>query len=128
MRRADNIFVVYVDITLPGSDEPLASDVYAIPLSGSSYTEEFSIIGKWKSVGEEGVGQAQPGAIIIFSENECNLYSPRDTYALYKDGNTLKLDATGLLGGTLNCRVIVVDNDHVELHTGVNVTYLQRVG
>ena len=128
VRRADNVFIVYADITLPGSDDPLASDGYAVQLSGSSSTEEFSIVGKWKSVGDEGVGQAQPGAIIVFTENECNLYSPRDTYALYKEGNTLRLDATGLLGGTLQCQVVVVDNDHIELHTGSTVTYLQRVG
>jgi hypothetical protein len=94
----------------------------------NSHIEGFSILGKWKSTGEEGVGQAQPGAIIAFSENECNLYSPQDTYALYEDGGTLRLDATGLLGGTLQCSVIVVDNDHIELRAGSIVTYLQRVG
>jgi ABC-type transport system substrate-binding protein len=96
--------------------------------TGGTPFEQFSILGKWKSTGEEGVGQAQPGAIIVFTENECNLYSPQDTYALYKDGDTLRLDATGLLGGTLKCRVVIVDNDHLELHSGSTVTYLQRVG
>ena len=131
IRRADSIIVIYADMTLPGSDEPLASDAYAIQLSGSpdsSNVQGFSIIGTWKSVGEEGVGQAQPGAIIVFADYECNLFSPRDTYALYKDGDTLRLDATGLLGGTLECSVIVVDNDHIELYSGSIITYLQRVG
>lgn len=94
----------------------------------NSLVGDFSIVGKWKSIGVEGVGQAQPGAIIIFTENECNLFSPRDKYALYWDGSTRRLDATGLLGGTLKCVVVVVDNDNIELHTGAIVTNLKRVG
>jgi hypothetical protein len=85
-------------------------------------------LGKWKSTGEEGVGQAQPGAIIQFTETECNLYSPRDTYAFYKDGDSYRVDATGLLGGTLSCNVVIIDNDNIELHTSSNVTLLKRVG
>ena len=55
----------------------------------------FSIVGTWKSVGAEGWGQAQPGSVIQFGNGQANLYSPRDTYALYKDGDVYKLTVTG---------------------------------
>ncbi|MDR1953846.1 MAG: hypothetical protein LBQ21_05145 [Clostridiales Family XIII bacterium] len=93
----------------------------------SVFTGDFVIEGKWKSVGDVGVGQAQPGAIIQFTGTECNLYSPRDTYAFYKEGDGYRVDATGLLGGTLSCKVVIVDKDNIELHTGSSVTLLRRV-
>ena len=43
------------------------------------YLWGFSIEGKWKSVGESGFGQAQPGAIVAFDGTNCNFFSPKDT-------------------------------------------------
>jgi hypothetical protein len=96
---------------------------------GDSDLSSFDIKGTWKSVGETGTGQAQPGAIVHFSDSECNLYSPRDTYALYMDEGKLKLDTTGLLGGTPSFTVTVVDNDNIVLDPGSSHgTTLRRVG
>jgi hypothetical protein len=110
---------------------PNAPDTGSSSDSDSNVTQDlssFDIRGTWKSVGDYGFGQAQPGAVIRFSDGECNLYSPRDTYAIYEDGGNIKLDATGLLGGTSSFRVVIVNNDNIELHTGSNVTLLRRVG
>jgi hypothetical protein len=75
------------------------------------------------------VGQARPGAVIHFADYECNLYSPKDTYAFYRDGDQFRVDATGLLGGTLSCTVVVTDNDNIVLDPGSShETVLRRVG
>ncbi len=88
----------------------------------------FSIKGKWKSVGSEGFGQAQPGAIVIFEENNCNFFSPYDTYAFYKDGSGYKLETTSFLAlDTLSFDVTVKDNNHITVYYGGQATELQRV-
>jgi hypothetical protein len=117
----------------PSPDDAGDSDVDTDDTDASSGGDldlsSFDIKGTWKSVGETGTGQAQPGAIVNFSDHECNLYSPRDTYALHVDGGKLKLDATGLLGGTPSFTVTVVDNDNIVLDSGSShETTLRRVG
>jgi hypothetical protein len=105
------------------------ADNTGIPNEDAPDLSSFDIRGTWKSIGETGTGQAQPGAIVNFSDHECNLYSPRDTYALYMDGGKLKLDATGLLGGTPSFTVTVIDNDNIVLDPGSShETTLRRVG
>lgn len=76
----------------------------------------FDIKGTWKSVGESGWGQAQPGAVVVFGDGQANLYSPADRYAFYKDGDDYRLDVTGLLGGNHSFVVKVVDKNNIELY------------
>ena len=75
----------------------------------------FCIVGTWRNVGEDTDGQAQRGAIIVFSEANVNLFSPLDTYAFYEVSGGYRLDVTGLLGGTLTYKVNIVNNNTIEL-------------
>jgi hypothetical protein len=86
--------------------------------AGVASAPTFSIQGTWKSVGANGWGQAQPGAIVRFDESQANLYSPRDTYAFTKDGSDYKLEVTGVLGGTSAFKVKVLDSNNIELYSG----------
>lgn len=91
--------------------------------------EEFAIEGKWKNVGDYTFGQAQKGAVIVFNGSRCNLFSPSDTYAFYKDGDSYILECTSLgFSETLTFDVEVIDTDHINLHSGNNVLELQRPG
>ena len=91
--------------------------------------DNFVIEGKWKSVGSYGFGQAQPGAIVIFNGNNCNFFSPQDTYAFYQDGDNYRLDTTSFLStDTLSFTVKTIDADHIDVYYGDNVTELERVG
>lgn len=91
--------------------------------------EEFVIEGKWKNVGDYTFGQAQEGAIIAFDGTKCNLYSPSDTYAFYKNGDSYTLECTSPnFGETITFDVEVIDADHINLHRGKNVLELQRPG
>ena len=88
---------------------------------------KFEIEGKWKSVGDYGFGQAQPGNIVSFDGTHCNFFSPMDTYALSENGDTYTLDVTSLLGDSLSFSVEVVNKDNIKLTFGSNTTELQRV-
>ncbi|MCF0239081.1 MAG: hypothetical protein HUJ62_01300, partial [Streptococcus gallolyticus] len=99
--------------------------------NSNSQNSNFKIEGKWKSVGTWGVGQAQPGSIVTFDGKNCNLVSPSDTYAFYKQGNGYILDATtALFSQNTSFNVKIIDNNNIELSagSGTNVTKLQRVG
>jgi len=94
-------------------------------------SSSFSIQGTWKSIGDSGWGQAQPGAIVRFTDSQASLYSPQDTYALTKSGDNYLLDVTGMLGGGGSFMVKVIDNDNIELYSGSSSTptvKLMRVG
>ena len=107
---------VYVE-TKPQTEEP-QFDV----------SEDFYIEGKWKSVGSEGFGQAQPGAIVVFDGNHCNFFSPQDTYAFYKDGERYILDCTSFMStDTVTFNVTISDNDNIEVDYGDLATVLKRV-
>jgi len=71
----------------------------------------FSIVGTWQVVGDQGFGQAQPGAIVMFNGTQCNIYSPQDTY-MYSNG---KISGTGLLGGNWSFLVNYKDNNNIDL-------------
>lgn len=86
--------------------------------------DEFYIEGKWRSVGDEGFGQAQPGAIVVFDGKNCNLLSPNDTYSLSNDNGEYKLYVTGLLGGNVTFNITLEDNDHIILN---DKTELERI-
>lgn len=88
----------------------------------------FSIDGKWKNVGTYTFGQVDNGGIVSFDGTYCNLYSPRDTYALTKDGNGYRLDTTSILGEATAFTVKIVDKDHIDVYYGSNYLELARVG
>lgn len=94
---------------------------YSVPSS-------FSIEGKWKSVGEYGFGQAQPGAIVVFDGTNCNFFSPKDTYAFYKENNQYKLDCTSFMStDTLSFKVKIVDSNNIDILYGDKITKLKKV-
>lgn len=87
----------------------------------------FSIEGKWKSVGSYGFGQAQPGTIVAFDGTNCNFFSPSDTYAFYVDGDDYRLECTSFMStSTAAFTVKIIDSDHIDVYYGDNVTELQR--
>ncbi len=89
---------------------------------------KFSIEGKWKNVGSTTFGQVQKDAVVIFNGTNCNFFSPRDTYAFYKEGSRYKLDCTSFLfSETLTFNVKVVNKDNIEVDTGSDVLKLKRV-
>jgi hypothetical protein len=89
----------------------------------------FDIKGNWKVVGGTGSGQMQRDAVIVFDGDNCNVYSPNDTYAFYEDDGAYKLDVTGLLGGNLSFDVEVKDKNNIELSSDGEVkAELKRVG
>ena len=109
----------------------LLTAVFAILFAAVTFTacgsSSFSIEGKWKNTGSTDYNQIQPGSIIVFNGAECNVLSPRDTYAFYKDGNKYRLDLTALLGGDVSLDVNVIDSDHIELDTPRGIISLTRV-
>ena len=90
---------------------------------------DFQIEGKWKSVGSTGYGQAQPGAIVIFDGENCNFFSPQDTYAVYPNGDgTYTLDVTSFFfADTLSFTIEVIDNDDIIIRGTGPETELQRI-
>ena len=103
--------------------------VFVLIFSLAACGGKFDIKGTWKSVGDVGWGQAQPGAVIVFDGTNANLFSPMDTYAFYEDDNgDYRIDLTGLLGSNPSLGVNVIDNDNIELLSGGGVVAtLQRV-
>ena len=102
--------------------ESQAEQSYIVP-------NDFVLEGKWKSVGDYGFGQAQPGAIVIFNGSNCNLFSPQDTYAYYLNNGQYVLDCTSFMStDTVSFDIRIIDNDNIELVRGEYVTELMRVG
>lgn len=98
--------------------------------TGKSYQtiSNFSIVGKWKSVGSYGFGQAQPGAIVVFNGTNCNFYSPQDTYAFYRNGDNYELDCTSFMStDTVSFTVKTVDENNIDVLHGGYTTELMRV-
>lgn len=96
--------------------------------SSSNKSTSFAIEGKWKSVGNTGFGQAQPGSIVNFNGTNCNFFSPSDTYAFYKSGSSYILDVTSMLTSqNLSCKVNIIDNNNIEITYGSTVTKLKRM-
>lgn len=87
----------------------------------------FSIIGKWKNVGEYTFGQSQKGSIISFDGTNCNFFSPKDTYAFYKNGDNYKLDCTSPLADTVSFTVKIVDENNIDIFNGTDIIELKRV-
>ena len=90
---------------------------------------DFDIKGKWKSVGDEGFQQAQPGAVVEFDGEHCNFYSPKDTYTFFKENGEYKLICKNVLWqDSLSFNVNVIDDNNITI-TGVTsqVTKLKRI-
>ena len=103
--------------------------VLALLLAGCGGGGGFRLEGKWKNVGAYTFGQVQSGAIVVFDGKNCNVFSPKDTYAFYKDGSDYKLECTSLLfSETLTFRVKIVDKDHINIYYGSNYLEMSRVG
>ena len=70
------------------------------------------------------------GQEVVFDGTNCNVFSPADTYAFYKDGDYYRLDCTSFLfAETLSFKVGIVDNDHIDIfYNGPEYVELQRVG
>lgn len=90
-------------------------------------TNNFSIVGKWKNVGDYTYGQAQKGSIIVFDGKNCNFFSPKDTYAFYKNGDNYMLDCTSPLADTVSFTVKIVDDNNIDVFNGSDIVELKRV-
>lgn len=120
---SDGTSIVYSPTEIEGE---IMNDAESIPLT--SDFADFTIEGKWKSVGDYGFGQAQPGAIVAFDEIHCNFYSPSDTYALYQEDGKWRLDCTDFLfANTVSFTVEIIDNNNINIYYGSNVTELRRL-
>lgn len=111
-------------------DEPMDDGFNTDDINNEDAAEvfDFYLEGKWKSVGDYGFGQAQPGAIVVFDGVHCNFYSPSDTYALYQEDGQWRLDCTDFLFAvTVSFTVEVIDNDHIYVYYGSDPTELRRV-
>lgn len=90
--------------------------------------DDFSIEGSWKNIGDDGFGQAQPGAIVVFDGAHCNFFSPYDTYAFYIEDGEYRLDCTSVLfSDTLSFAVEIMDEDNINVDFDSTVTKLKRV-
>lgn len=107
------------------SDE--SSDVSSAKQKNYVNKNDFSIIGKWKNVGDYTYGQAQKGSIVAFDGKNCNFFSPMDTYAFYKNGDNYKLDCTSPLADTVSFTVKIVDENNIDVFNGSNIVELKRV-
>ncbi len=110
------------------SDETVAS-IEASTDAQKAYisSNNFSIVGKWKNIGTYTFGQAQKGSIISFNGTNCNFFSPKDTYAFYKDGENYKLDCTSPLADTVSFTVKIIDENNIDVFYGTNLVELTRV-
>ncbi len=90
--------------------------------------QDFDIVGSWKSVGDSGFGQAQPGAIVTFDELHCNFYSPNDTYSLYQSGEEILLECTSMIfSERLDFNVVIIDDSNIQIKYGSTTTQLKRL-
>lgn len=92
------------------------------------HPSSFNIEGKWKNNGEYTFGQVQAESIISFDGEHCNVYSPQDTYAFYKDGDDFRLSCTSFLfSDTVSFTVKIVDENNIDLVDGSDILELTRV-
>ena len=98
-----------------------------IPSKKYINSNNFSIVGKWKNVGTYTFGQAQKGSIISFDGTNCNFFSPKDTYAFYKNDDNYKLDCTSPLADTVSFTVKIVDENNIDVFNGTDIVELTRV-
>ena len=100
----------------------------AAPQKDYTTPKKFSIEGKWKNVGTYTFGQVQSGSIVVFDGTNCNVFSPMDTYAFYKEGDEYKLDCTSFLfSDTLSFTVKIIDKEHINIYNGSNYLDMEKI-
>lgn len=92
-----------------------------------SFISNYIIDGKWINIGADTFGQAQEGAVIVFDGNNCNFFSPNDTYAFYESGDWYQLDCTSPLADTVSFTVKTIDDNHIDIFYGNTIVELERV-
>ena len=98
--------------------------------SGNS-VKNFQIEGTWKNIGNDTCAQIQHGSVVKFDGTNCNVYSPMDTYAFYKDGSNYHLTCTSFFAhDSMEFVVTVKDKNHISMDyygRGETVVELERV-
>ena len=89
-----------------------------------SVIANFNISGAWKQTyGSSGWADSNGRTIRFNNNNQCNIFSPQDTYGISARGNGgFTLSVTGLLGGNLTYWVKVIDNDQIEVYKTDRIT------
>lgn len=114
--------------TMVNAEDPADHTLEEEKRTTEVYEDDFWIEGSWKSIGEYGFGQAQPGAIVAFDGTHCNFFSPYDTYVFYKEDGEYQLDCTSMLfSDTLNFMVEIIDENNINIYSDSAVTELKRV-
>ncbi len=98
------------------------------PKNEREFLQDFDIVGSWKSVGDWGFGQAQPGETVTFDGEHCNFYSPFDTYLFYQEDGKWILSCENVLWqDVVDFIVEIIDNDNINIYyDSSSVTKLKR--
>ena len=84
-------------------------------------TTQFKIEGKWRNDGENTYAMMKQGAIISFDGTHCNVLSPSDTYAFYRDHDNddlYRIDITDIYGSySTSLQVNIIDKNHIVIYT-----------
>lgn len=117
------------DVPSSGESSDQASDPAGSETPEPANIPDFDVYGKWKNVGDDEYGQMRKNAVVVFDGVNCNVYSPKDTYALESNGDgTYHLTVTGLLGGSPSFTVIPIDQNNMVLENGDSTQiHLKRV-
>lgn len=101
--------------------------VIACVLTMFSGCGSFSIIGTWKNNGPDNWSSTH-STTVTFTEDNCNVYSPKDAYTLTKNADgTYDLEVDGRSGGGTFLKVTVKDNDHIVLSNRATSMNLERI-
>ena len=110
-----------------GSSDAMSSQVTEKVSKDYIIPKKFSLEGKWKNVGGGVYGMMQKGSIVTFNGAYCNAISPSDSYAYYKDDDGYRLDVTDLMGQNFTFRIMIVDDNNIDLVRGDYIVELTRV-
>ena len=95
---------------------------------GLTSCSSFSLIGKWKNVGDASFGQIQPGDILVFDGVYCNLYSPKDTYAFSSTHGSGQLDITSFLfNEQLSFTIEIINNNKITICNDSTILKMEKV-
>jgi len=95
--------------------------------------DDFSIFGSWQQVeGNPGWAVVNGRTVVFNTSFESNIFSPRDIFSLSDGGSDyFWLHVTGLLGGDISYRVVVIDSNNIEVFEGrqTSITFsFRRLG
>jgi len=94
-------------------------------------SSSFDLTGTWDSVGDTSWTQTYPGAQVTFSDGSADLGVYKGDYRLYREGDVSTLQIRTFSHGQVFYRVVVVDDDTIELYIPLRdepQIILQRVG